>query len=379
MYRAALLKPLKLLVTARDPSSGNDICSLLSKLPVGHSVIVAAQDPAFEILARYINNLPPTTSCYFELLDLRTKPFREYIDSVILHFSPSIIITGVSSLGSGVDEYALWAAKQSLDLPTFAIQSYWGDVNTSLGVLPDYMFVLDNYAMNLTHKLYPSIKCFVSGPFQSTQYSSFSSSSERRKFRLNKNVRDHALAFFGQPLFEFDWYKETLASFFSQCSVVARSYPIFYRPHPKESDTSIRWTSEAISSYFDNFQVETTSNLFQLLSGVDLSISVSSTTGYDLQQLNQYSSSTLSVPMYLAFHPGMREWLRTQCAMESLPLSEKPLALTINEPSQVSQSINLALTNSFRLQHWQSVKDLLSAAEPLSHAKLQDYLYSSLN
>jgi len=104
------MKPVRLLVTARDPSSANDICSLLHMLPDNFEVLVAAQNPAYQVFSTSANS-PFLTNCSTRVLfNIGDDLVSELIDSILNQFSPSIIITGVSSLGHGIDEYTLLAA-----------------------------------------------------------------------------------------------------------------------------------------------------------------------------------------------------------------------------------------------------------------------------
>lgn len=366
---------LSILCTARDPSSANDILYVIHTLRDEVFFIVVADEPAYGILCQKLTNknlllLQSEHNFGFEFDQLR---------SLFSTYSPDILLTGVSSIGFGIDEIALLFVRLYSSIPSFSIQSYWGDVNYSLFALPDYMFVLDSYAAALTTKRFDRVKCIVSGPFQSKAYQQFDSYTARISFAQEFQIRSKSFCFFGQPLSHLDWYISGLNSFFSSLPSSFYRYKAFYRPHPKEDSSSKRLTLDLFSKYFDDYSCLPGYDLFGLLSGVDIAISYFSTIGYDCQCLNFYSDQPLSVPCYLFFDNSMKDWFTSEYKLSSIPLSEDPLSVLVDDLSIVSSNLKQSLTSEYRSSFHESVKSSLPPAHYQDATRLLSIFLRSMS
>lgn len=350
---------LSILCTARDPSSANDLTSIICTLKDNVFFIIVADEPAFGILSQKLQN---NNHLLFKAMPDSDFEFSQ-LQSLFGTYSPDLLLTGVSSIGFGIDEMALLFVRIYSSIPSFSIQSYWGDVNYSLLALPDYMFVLDSYAAALTHKRFDCVNCIVTGPLQSRAYQRFDSHSARISFAQEFQVQSRSFCFFGQPLACFDWYISSLISFFSNLPPSFYQYKAFYRPHPKEDLTSRKLTHDLFSMYFSDYTCLPNYDLFGILSGVDLAISLFSTVGYDCQWLNFYSEFPLSVPCYLFFDDAMKEWFVSEFKLSSIPLSEDSLSLLVDDLSYIPSALLQAFTPEYRLDFHHSVKSSFPPAD----------------
>jgi hypothetical protein len=344
---------IKLLVTARDPASANDIAQVLPYLINSERFIVKvlAQGSAYSILLD-----GKTGSNVFEIDfipsigDISHEHIENILNEVFLTFQPDSLLTGISGPDYGVDEISLNICSRYRSVKSFSIQSYWGDINKSCGALADTIFVLDEFACKVTTKRNSDCKTVITGSLQSNRYDNFDVKSERSAFRLEYGVKDDALiiALFGQPLFEYEWYRTTLDLFIQSVNKSIQHARIIYKPHPKETDESINWVSEKLSLSAIEFSVIQDINTLTLLAGTDVTVSLFSTVGYDLQNLLYRSKKSFSIPVYLFFDKDCVTWFQENCCLDEIPLSKNDMSVLITDKKKVSYFISEAMTRQQR-------------------------------
>lgn len=343
----------KLLITARDPATANDLAEIIPALGLqsGLKISLIAQDPAFTILQ---NN--PMMKDILEVIYMQRMPtadinkLESYINEALESFVPDVLLTGISGPDYGIDEIALKLCHGNEAIKTLSVQSYWGDINPKCDTPADTVFVLDKYASDITRQRYPDINTVITGPLQTRKYDTFDIESARLAFRqkLGLSVETQAIIFFGQPLFEYKWYRDTLDHFAEILAAEHNELLLLYKPHPKETKESIRSSLKRFSACNLESNYSYQSESLKLLAGTDLAVSLFSTINYDLQNLLARTEVPFSVPMYLFYEPQCRNWYKDYCNLDVIPMSNNDMALVVEEPSDLSRMIRCGLDADFK-------------------------------
>mgnify|MGYP003981317195 CR=1 FL=1 len=340
---------IRLLVTARDPASANDIAQLLPHL-FNHErfvVRIIAQEPAYSIL---LSRNADSDTFVLDFIDSIENTSHEYIENVLkevfLIFQPDSLLTGISGPDYGVDEISLGICFTHNGVKSFSIQSYWGDLNISCGVYADTIFVLDEFASKVTAQRNADCKTVVTGPLQSNHYDNIDIKTERAAFRTEYGVEVDTpiIALFGQPLFECEWYRTTLDLFIKSVSKSIPHVRIIYKPHPKETSESIDWVSKKLNESGIEYSVKGDINTLILLTGTDVAVSLFSTIGYDLQNLLSRSNIAFSVPMYLFFNENCVKWFEEYCKFQKIPMTENGMSIVVESAGELESKLQTAIT-----------------------------------
>ena len=343
----------KCLITARDPAAANDLGEILPRLIMQPSlnVRVLAQNPAWKILERKLSELGGLYK--YDIQEVKGQDdvaIEAELNQTLTEFYPDLLISGVSGPDYGIDEIALRRCNDVGNIKTFAVQSYWGDINPVLGSVAQTVFVLDHFAAELTEKRYPEIKTIITGSFRNKKYKSFDVVNARHNFREKMQLYDSStvIAFFGQPLFSYSWYRDTLRIFSLSLKKEFSSLEVFYKPHPKELQDAIEFTSELLSESGSKFYLLDDSDVFSLLAGSDLNVSLFSSIGYELQRMLACSPEGFSVPMYLFYEEGCRQFYTGYSGLESIAMAHDDMAIVVECPSALPDMIRLGLDRDFR-------------------------------
>lgn len=366
----------RLLITARDPSTAGELSSILPSLVAEDcfDIQILAQSPAYDILT--------DTNLFSSLMvgiGSDNAEARHMVDDVFTSFKPQIVLSGVSCATYGVDEIALLVAKSENNIPSFVIQSYWGDINTSLGVISDYAFVLDEFAAKKTNELYPSIQTIVSGSLKQNMYHSYDVGLLKEAIRRGLSVPQGSkvLSFFGQNLFSHRYYHEIINDFCDAVDGMEQMH-LVYKPHPKEIEACVAWTDEKFSkaclsaghaySFFPGHDA------ISLISASDAVVSLFSTVGFDTQNLLHASQELNAVPVYLFFHPCLRESWVAETNLESIPFSNGDMAIVVEDRASLRESLTRALSDEFTNICRAAVNDTFSTIPENSFQTVLDAL-----
>ena len=355
-----------MLITARDPASANDIFTILPDLlnSKKFKVKIVAQNPAYTIIKNKFTNHFKSELLLVEF-NVTINESIDIVSSIFDNFKPQFLLTGISGpVDYGVDEIALKTAymydNAGYKINTFSIQSYWGDLNKNLGVLAETIFVLDKFAKRATLEKCNKCNVVVTGPLQVKKYSNLDIMHKRDTIRKKLNNDEvKIIGFFGQPLFEYEWYKETIEKFFKALVGLHLPFRILYKPHPKETCESIRWTIKRIENIQNNFILVNKLDILDVLPATDLVVSLFSTAGYDLQNILAQSPIAFSTPMYLFHEQGCREWFKEYCQLDEIPMSHDDMALVVTQSSELPLVINQGLDKEVQFRCYQSIKNNL--------------------
>jgi hypothetical protein len=353
------LKVHRFLITARDPASANDMSDLILQFAEKYShidLLILAQEPGYSIIKKKIESY--VSSCKVELRnigDLNINRCMNIINSIVDEFRPTAVVTGISGPDYGLDEVALKVCTDN-NIKTFSIQSYWGDTNTQLGTIATTIFVLDSFAKKITKKREPNAEIIITGSFQNFKFDSINVEKIRIQFRdKHKLTKKKAIVFFGQPLYEYSFYYDTIRKLASCLASSFKHHQVFYKPHPKENSTSIKWIVDNFTRLNLDFK-KTESDFISLLAGTDLSLSLFSTAGYDLQSLIANSSQPFSTPIYLFYDRTCREWYENYSKLSEIPMTHDNMGLVVKNESKLCENVALGLSESYQEDCFRNIK-----------------------
>ncbi len=341
---------IKLIITARDPASANDIAQILPYF-INHDrfvVRVIAQEPAYSIL---LNGKTDSNNFVIDFIgsidDTSHECIKNTLKEVFLIFQPDYLLTGISGPDYGIDEIALSICSIYSGMKSFSIQSYWGDLNQSCGVLADTVFVLDEFASKITKQRHVGCKTVITGSLKLDYYNNINIIKERSAFRLKYTSENDAsiISLFGQPLFEYEWYQTTLELFFEVASKIIPHVRIIYKPHPKETNESVNWVSNKLRESTIKYSIARDIDTLSVLAGTDVAVSLFSTIGYDLQNLLVRSEIAFSVSMYLFFNEDCKRWYQKYCMFEKIPMAEYGMSIVVEHSEELQRELQSALSN----------------------------------
>ncbi|NRA54650.1 MAG: hypothetical protein HRU23_10950 [Gammaproteobacteria bacterium] len=337
---------ISLIITARDPATVLSFNKLLPALACNHQfeVIVLTQEPASSLVVK-VNGIRyfSLTTEQLAIAQLQAINERKKIDAVL---------TGISGPDRGIDEIALEFA-YSQKIPNYALQSFWGDFNPSVAIIPDTLFTLDQQASDSNQARFPDSRNIAIGSIKHIDYSSINSAEIRQHFR-DKLVlaQSTVIGFYGQPLAEVEGYLATLTQLVDELQRWDRQFTFVYRPHPKESANLKTQSWQLFQQAFGvNAHLDTTGDVIDSLCGCDIVVSAFSTCCIDAVYLNINSKQAINSSVYLLFEPELVAWWQRYAKIEEMPLTgEHALILKATMPSRILPVLEQALADKSSLR-----------------------------
>ncbi len=332
------LSSLSLLVTCRDKASVEDIFAIVNYIirfkqyritiicywtAIDELIKALKADKAIRILKVYIISNKINYTNFVNSLDLNCF---------------DALLAGISGPDFGIDEYITNEFKMRKKT-TFAVQSFWGDVNQKLGETADTIFVIDSFAEKITKAKLPNTNVKVTGS-PSLAFIPYKEQNQLRKeFRSEFGMHeDYSFTFYSQPLGGYRWYWEIIEDFLIAYKKYQKHNILFFRPHPKESkaqtDKFISLVKEFNLIGVDISQI----NLYKAMFGTKVAISLFSTIGYRIQQSISLSrlKIPITVPLYIFYNKEFIKWYTEFTGIHEIPLSQQGLAYLVNNRDQYS-------------------------------------------
>lgn len=320
---------MKLLISARDAGAAQHLTPVIlaALADPGFSLAVCASGPAL----RYLQDAGfPVTA-----VNTAGAGLLDSARALLARHRPDAILTGLSGPDAGIDE-ALLAVSGTT--PTFALQDFWGDVNTGFGRPADTYLVLDEAAARITRRRTTHSAATVVGSPAHAALGALRLPLLNRRYRDRQQARlgQPLLGLCSQPLWQCAGYRETLRDLLRAVD----AYAIVVRPHPRESAADRRRLRQVMRRHcrvrwhFDK------GPLWSFLAACDATVSVFSNTNHDRAQLNRRSRFKPAIPVYLLEQPGMRRVFRDWTGLETLPLSDVGAALEIRARARIAVLLN---------------------------------------
>ena len=335
------MPPIKILISARDPSSAKSLKVVVKKMLEHPSLdlYVILQNPAFNIFSK---NSKIKKNVKFIKKVLPTKSLEKKCLQFFNLIQPDVVLTGISGPDDGLDEIIIKIAFEN-SVKSYSLQSFWGHVNVNLGYVPDNIFVIDEYSKILTQKNVLS-NVIVSGIPAYEIYDDMDLNKlyqKNKKLSINKNF-ELKVCFYSQPFFEIKGYKETILNFIEELNKIKIKTIINYRPHPKETAAQTKWSISKFNQTVHFFEIDRKPIEDSLMIN-DAIVSIFSTCSYDLQQLQLRCQKTLGVSIFLLFNKDMFSWYKKFSGLDILPIA-KSGSIVVKKKKKLSDEI-LRLTN----------------------------------
>jgi len=296
---------LKLLMAARDPGAAGHM-SEIARVAIQRGDLdlhLVAQPPALDMLKSRGLPVKPFPSLTAEgPTDSRSGALIAAADAVLAAFRPDAVLVGLSGPEAGIDEALLLRAR---NVPTFAMQDYWGDVNLSLGRPAELYLVMDEQAAALSRSRF-QVQTAVVGAPKYASYADLDSSWLRWQVRSKpESGKERYVTWFGQPLWQYSAYAGLLAEFGAAVSVALPGAVLHYRPHPKETAENLSRALELMAPGGVKPTAATGRDTETWLAASDVVVSAFSSCGLDNIYLNRVSPTPLGITLYALSSPGI--------------------------------------------------------------------------
>jgi len=328
----------RLLISARDAGAANNlapVARLAAATPGIHLELVASA-PAEQILRAA--GLQPRA------IEHDPKNLPDIAQSLLAELQPHALLVGLSGPDAGIDEALLAQA----EVPSFALQDFWGDVNQGFGAYADTYLVRDALAARLTQARSGARTEITGSPTQALVPDALVQQRLARQLRQRLRVpaRQPILLLCSQPLWRQAGYRETLID-------TLQKLPdglLLVRPHPRESAGERALLSRLLRRHCRTRWRFSQAPFPMLLAAADLVLSAFSNSGLERVQFNQRAPSSAGVPVYLLQQPRLRRLFRDWTGLSQHPLCTLGAAQGIERGGLLGPSLQGALRKAAR-QH----------------------------
>lgn len=351
---------IRLLLSARDTGSVGHIRAILEE--ASHHTwckcIVYADAPAYEQLAAH----DPAVTRFG--LSASSAPSAEYSERMVAEArriitaeNPHALLVGVSHCEeAGLDEAFLAAA---YDRPKFAIQDFWGDVNSTLGPVAGVYFALDELAVRLTASRHGKTALACGSP-KHHRYGMLDIQALRAdaRSRLGIATDQDVIGYFGQSLAHRSGYASLLGSFARHVAELGSKVRLLYRPHPREGASEITATLTCFSRAGISATLLRQGSTEEWLAASDVVVSCFSSCAYDTAFLNRFSPVPVNSAIYLLYDASVAEYFHAVTGLQVPPPVELGLASAVLHEHALGDALRQALTWERKQQTWQLARHL---------------------
>lgn len=356
----------KILFSARDPGAAGHIKALVHYF-CAHGrfeVILTASGVALEMLAQEglepipfqlpggIDSIQPGQDP--GLLLQETKKLLDLVQ-------PDAVLTSLSSLGVGIDEALLATA----EVPTFALQDFWGDVNLGLGVPADLYLVMDEFAAELSRKRW-GVKALAVGAPKYTLYEHLDIMGLRHGTRgmLGAKPDDRVIGWFGQSP-DIPGHEEVWQDFLRALTLVPETPKLVLKEHPKSRHVRQQHLDQAAATGLTVVDATEARTAEDWLAACDLVVTVFSLCGLDHAFLSAYSPGPLGCVLYLATNEPVRRFIAELAGINQFPIIDQGIGGMVENPAEIAAVIRRMLTPAAVRDYHEKSKGL-SARNPLA-------------
>lgn len=260
---------------------------------------------------------------------------------VLDEVKPDAVFVALSTLGVGIDE-ALLAACQ---VPSFAIQDFWGDVNLGIGTPADVYFVLDEFAAQVSRERW-SVNAIPVGSPKHTRYQFLDVDLLRQETRYKLGVGSDRpiIGFFGQS----SGIPGHEAAFSDLVGAVSdlESWPLFLlRDHLKFPDDRHAHMKLLIETGLTAVDVTNESSAEDWLAACDVVVTCFSTCALDHAYLSAYARHPIGTVMYALCNPEIQAFVRELCGFLVFPTVRQGLGKVAKNTASIKPLLELSLAN----------------------------------
>lgn len=350
---------VRVLYSARDPGGVGHLLALVEafRRDPRFELILAASGAALAML-RQAGEAPHAFSLSGEREHLEPGEDPERLldaaTELLAVSRPDAVLVCLSSGGVGIDE-ALLATAQ---VPTFAMQDFWGDVNLAMGVPAGVYFVLDEDAVRLTQQRW-GVRAVAVGSPKHARYRRLDIVGLRQAARhaLGVETDEQVVGFFGQsPAIPGH---EAIVHLLIRAVAGLRPRPrLLLREHPKVSTHAATHRVLAERLGLGVSDVTGDGGLERWLAACDLVTTPFSSCGLDHAYLSAYSPEPLGSALYLLCDPKLRAFMRQFSGLERFPIVERGMGQVVGDPTALRPALEEGLSRRQALVYTAACKTL---------------------
>jgi hypothetical protein len=350
----------RLLISASDPAAADAVRPIaLAARRHGIAHHVVAGEPAYGRL-RAANVDVEVFACrrVANVKDGHAPALLAAASGLIARHRPDAIIVGLSGPDAGVDEALVMAADGRV--PCYAVQDYWGDVNTVLPARPGAFFVVDDFAAELTRKR-GNAAVHVVGPLRYVEYGKLQPDRLRETARARLGVGDEQklVGMFTQALWHIEGYAtqwDALIGCLAEVGAIA-----CVRRHPRDDAARAAALTAALDAACVAHVDASSLAVEEVLCACDVVCSAFSSVATDLCYLQRGAGRPLGTALFLLFAPNLRRHFQEQSGLAPHPLVAAGLALEVERERSLAECLAQALDANLRQQMWRACRKLPEA------------------
>ncbi len=333
---------MKVLFTSADPGSGqqNDSLAFFLKRSGIHDVSFICSKPCLLYYKESYRNR--------SVLEVGDDDLDKKINNLIDNFEPDFIFVGLSNSKSDID-YLTTKIAIKRKIRTACVQDYYGFIGAyNKMIKPDYFFVIDDYAKELTIscKILRAEKIIAIGSPKHFNY--FNKIDEWVDKLKDVRLPNRELIFFLQPLSIY----EIKYSFIKLCEIIQKinpGYKLNVKPHPKDEDSrELKTLTEnyPINIIESNIPTEVLLLYFQNI------INCYSTIAYDYFFIKQHVASLSNSKLFNLFLSKNIFKLMNSCNLDIKKTPQYKIGINIIHQKNLIENLN----EIFKLDFYNSPK-----------------------
>jgi hypothetical protein len=329
----------KIVFTSRDPGAAAQLLPIIEQVTKDGRIIpyVVASGAALEIMTSAGHKCIPFeegVASSYDQYDYPLQPADAHVLGLIDQargylnaLGPAILVTGQSSMGFGVDEIFMYAARTFKPyITTFTFFDFWGGLNCLGGKHADHLLVMDEFAANLTA---PGRQCqiHVVGSPKHEVSSQVNVEEIRRQGRIALHLAPETLAisFFAQTA-KIAGYLDNFACLVATLSDMERQdFTFIIKAHPKEPEETGKLVEYARSKGLVPLVVTDPTENLKLLAASDIITLCSSLICLDHAYLSSSAAAPIGCVIYLAVGEEIKAYMRENYGFVRNPLVQMGL------------------------------------------------------
>lgn len=335
---------IRVLLSARDPGGAGSVAALARRLAGGDlfEPVVAASGVALSMLRDAGVAVRP-----FSMADGRdhlepgidAEPLLRAARELMAEVRPRLVVVATSSFGVGVDE-ALLAVSE---VPTLALQDFWGDVNLGLGRAAGLYLVLDPFAEALTRRRF-GVDALAVGSPKHEAYAALEIPAMRQRMRREIELEEgeRLLGWFGQSA-ELPGHERTFERLLEALAERRERPVLVLREHPKFPRLADAHLARARALGLRAIPATGRYGCEPWLAACDLVVTPYSLCGMDHAYLSRFSPRPLGTVLYLMIDRRMRSMMAEEIALERLPLIEQGLGEWLEDEQGLADALERGL------------------------------------
>jgi len=351
-------RPIRLLITCRDPNGANQILQLAptAMRRSDLSVALLADEIGLKLLRDAGLPVEPADVPVVARNDLTGRVAAlQRAQSLLARYSPDAVLTCYSGPSAGVDEAMVAVASPAT---TFLLQDFWGDINSGFGRVPGTVFVLDEAADALTRRNH-AVRTVVTGMPKFEAYAQLDIAEMRARTRRSLGIRAEkaVLGFFGQPLWHLDAYRAAVDEIMAAVGAY-REATLLLRPHPRDETDSLDRLGRSIKAAGvpvhavgrDKF-----GRIEDVLAACDIACSAYSSSCHDMIVMNRVAREPGGRALFYLPDP-LRRIYREEVGHGAVPPVDAGLAIAARTEVELANAIAKALVPASREAAWRHIR-----------------------